>query len=292
MFVVIVLLTLCCNLIPHLTKKQISSKVDQEFNKNQKKDLWNNFMELKEQNVIIKHITTVCQPKVISMWQTLMKKLPNNIFCFVRKALIFCLPNKSNLFRWKVKDNNKCDMCQQPETQLHIFSNCVNYLNRYTWRHDSILKTVANKVSRHQCDNVKIFVDCQNLPFPCTSELFQSLRPDIVVTLGNKIVVIELTVCFDTNTTKSRNYKQERYRNLKSQLLVECEEFEIVYLEFTTLGFISKESFVQFSKFLQTLNIYQDRTIIKCMETAIRATYFIFCRRNNTWNNPDLLNFY
>ena len=101
-------------------------------------------------------------------------------------------------------------MCQKAETQLHIFSNCTNYLNRYTWRHDSILKTISNKVSRHQCQNVQIFVDCDNLAFPCTSDLFRSSRPDMVVKIAGKIIVLELTVCFDTNTEKSRNYKQNR----------------------------------------------------------------------------------
>ena len=104
--------------------------------------------------------------------------------------------------------------------------------------------------------------------------------------------VIELTVCFDTNTKKSREYKVTRYKNLKDELLIDCDEFEIIYVEFTTLGFISKESFKQFSKLLKALGIYQDRTIIKCMETAIRATYYVFCRRNKSWPNPELLNFY
>ena len=183
-------------------------------------------------------------------------------------------------------------MCQKPETQLHIFSNCTSYLNRYTWRHDSVLKTISNKVSRSPCENVEVYVDCEHLSFPCTSGLFQSSRPDMVVKINNKIIAVELTVCFDTNTEKSRDYKTKRYRDLKSQLVVECDRFEIVYIEFTTLGFIGKKSFEQFQKLLQELNIYEDRTIIKCMEVAIRATYYIFCRRNNTWSNPELLNFY
>ena len=277
---------------PELSSKQLQSKVDRTHNKHQQTAVWNEFMKLKEQNVIIKHVITVCKPKVILMWQSLMRNLPNNIFCFVRKALIFCLPNKSNLLRWKLKNDNKCGLCQQPETQLHIFSNCTSYLNRYTWRHDSILKSISNKLSRSPVNDVKIHVDCEQLQFPCTTEFFNRSRPDIVVKVGNSIYVIELTVCFDTNTNKSRAYKQNRYENLKKELLIECEHFEIIYLEITTLGFCSKESFEQISKLLKMLQIYQDRTIIKLMETAIRATYYIFCRRNNSWSNPDLLNFY
>ena len=277
---------------PEINNKQIHSKVDKNFNKGHFKETWQNFMKLNEQSIIIKHVTTNCQPKIISMWQKLVKQLPNNIFCFIRKALIFCLPNKSNLFRWKLKDDNLCTTCQKPETQLHIFSNCTSYLNRYTWRHDSILKTITNKLSRYHGDDFEIFVDCENLQFPCTSRLFSTLRPDIVVKVRKKIIAVELTVCFETNTNKSREYKQNRYRDLKSQLLVDCDVFDIVYLEVTTLGFIGKSSFEQFYSFLKCLGIYDERIVMKCMETAIRSTYYVFCRRNNTWPDPVLLNFY
>ena len=130
------------------------------------------------------------------------------------------------------------------------------------------------------------------MQFPCTSELFSSSRPDLVVILDKNIFVVELTICFDTNTQKSRDYKRNRYENLQDQLLIDCNKFELIFIEFTTLGFISKDSLLQFRKLLRAIDIDHDRTIIKCMETAIRATYYIICRRNNEWTDPDLLNFY
>ena len=275
-----------------LNVKQVAARTDQKFEKNQKSDTWNEFMELKEQNVIIKHIVSVCPAKVIAMWQGLVGILPNNIVCFIRKALLFCLPNKSNLFRWKITENNKCIMCQQPETQLHILSNCCKYLDRYKWRHDSILKTLLNKISRSSCDNIEIFADCEEGNYPCTSDLFEHVRPDIVVLIDSKVIVIELTVCFDTNTEKSRQYKQNRYKNIKGQILIPYKEMEIVFLEFTTLGFISKSSYTSFNLLLGKLGIIQNRTVIKCMETAIRGSYYIFCRRNKAWTVSELLNFY
>ena len=276
-----------------LNTRQVCAKTDQLISKQQVKTAWDDFMSLKEQNVIIKHLLAVCYAKTITVWQKLMQRLPNNIFCFVRKALIFCLPNKSNLHRWKLIENNECTMCKQKETMLHVFSNCTKYLDRYTWRHDSILKLLANKISRSIIEtSTELYVDCDKLEYRCTSDLFQSSRPDMVVIFENKVVAIELTVCFDTNTKKSREYKQTRYKNLKDHILVACEEFEVIYLEFTTLGFISKDSFDPFNKLLKKLGVNENRTLVKCMEIAIRATYFIFCRRNKEWTNPELLNFY
>ena len=139
---------------------------------------------------------------------------------------------------------------------------------------------------------MKLYVDCENLNYRCTSDLLLSLRPDIVIVIDNKVTVIELTVCFETNTQKSRTYKQNRYIALKDQLLVPCDEFELIYLEFTSLGFISKNSVTPFNVFLKGLGINENRTVTKCMETVIRTTYFIFCRRNKDWNDQELLSFY
>ena len=106
----------------------------------------------------------------------------------------------------------------------------------------------------------------------------------------------EQVVCYWTNSLL--RYKHEKIKglqnekDLKDELVIACDEFEVIYIEFTTLGFISKESLKQFTKLLKALDIYQDRTITKCMEVAIRATYFVFCRRNKSWPNPELLNFY
>ena len=54
-------------------------------------------MNLNEQKLLLCHILKVSPVKGINMWQALAKRLPSNIFNFCRKALILCLPNKSNL---------------------------------------------------------------------------------------------------------------------------------------------------------------------------------------------------
>ena len=83
----------------NLDPKQLACKTDQLFQTQVSKSNWKDFFGLKEQNIILKHILFVCQSKTISQWQSVVTRLPNNIVCFVRKALIFCLPYKSNLFR-------------------------------------------------------------------------------------------------------------------------------------------------------------------------------------------------
>ena len=42
---------------------------------------------------------------------------------------------------------------------------------------------------------------------------------------------------------------------------------------------------------MKTVGVNNNHTILKCMETATWASYFIYCRRNKTWTDPELLNY-
>ena len=105
------------------------------------------------------------------------------------------------------------------------------------------------------------------------------------------MIVIELSVCYETRTEEARNFKKRRYQNLKSDLSIECGKLNIIYVEITTLGFVSG-NIKDFAKFVKPLGISYERMIGKCMETALRASFYIFTRRDKEWPNPELLNFY
>ena len=59
----------------------------------------------------------------------------------------------------------------------------------------------------------------------------------------------------------------------------------------SSLGVLSNEC----SAFLEMMNdigidkMQQHYIIKKMISLTIRATYFIFCRRNKTWDSPDLI---
>ena len=102
--------------------------------------MWNNFMGLKEQNALISYLVSdITTKKQISSWQSLITRLPVNIYTFSRRYLTSCLANGSNLKRWKFSINGNCGLCNKLQTQLHVFNNCVETLDRYDWRHNSVL---------------------------------------------------------------------------------------------------------------------------------------------------------
>ena len=190
---------------------------------------------------------------------------------------------------WSKSDNDHCSLCDQKQSQVHVLSYCQVALRekRYTWRYNLILLTTARFLSvPANSRGMKLFVDLDGYLNP--GECFGSQRPDIVIINGNEVIVIELS---ETRTEEARNFKKRCYQNLKSDLSIEWEKLNIIYVVITTLGFVSR-NIKDFAKFVKPLDISYERMISKCMETVLRASFYIFTCQDKEWSNPELLNFY
>ena len=84
--------------------------------------------------------------------------------------------------------------------------------------------------------------------------LHDAVRPDLVLKRNHHIVVIELTCCFETNLVHSRNFKIEKYKNIKRYSKFAVNKIETFFLEVSSLGFIAK-AFKPLEKFLLESNI-------------------------------------
>ena len=244
-------------------------------------EIWTNVLNLSPENVIIKHILEVSRAKYIKLWQKMIDKLPKNIYTFCPRAIVFSLANKSDLFRWKKNSGQK-------QTQHHVMSFCKTTLNqgRYTWRHISVLKTIASHLQSVLTSlNASLYVDVPGYLNP--SEICESARSDLLVVCGDSVSAIELTCCLKLNTKKARDNKSTRYQELEKQMKSN-KSLKLILVEITSLGIVPRD-IRMFESFLNDLGLNSDRTIIKCMEVCIRASFYIYCRRNLLWNNPDLL---
>ena len=257
---------------------------------NERKKVWNQFMGLKEQCKIISFILEHCRAMEIKLWQDTVTRLTTNLFAFCRKALILCLSNASNLKRWGINPDGMCKLCNNLQTQFHVLSNCVNALDRYTWRHNSILYTIYQHISFKLPLDMELYVDLDELRLPSPALLFSNQRPDLVIKQGHNYTVIELTCPNEGRLLLSREYKAERYKLLKDQLLTQCEKFDLILVEVSTLGFMSK-NIKSFIDVLRKVNCDTTRCLSKCCEVAIRCSFYIYCRRDKPWTNPDKLNF-
>ena len=85
---------------------------------------------------------------------------------------------------------------------------------QYNWRHDSILKTLADFITSVN-KQMEIYVDLDLPGYRSPSIVTgESERPDIVITLKDKIYIIELTVGFETRIKDNAHWKKEIYLNL------------------------------------------------------------------------------
>ena len=247
---------------------------------------------LKEQNTIIRTISELCTANSLIKWQKICDQLPENIFKFIRKALIFNLPVNSNLQKWKRIRSNECNLCKNKQTQLHVLNNCPAAVNdgRYTWRHNSILYTICYYLNDLVDKGHLLFADIEG--YRNTFELFHRLRPDVAIVTATEVIIVELTCCFETNLQKSREYKIERYRNIGDDLIDQSKKLRKVFIEISSLGFHTKQinDFKLLCKLSSTINI--DRLMSKLSEVAIRCSYYIYTQRNNNWTNQDVLKFY
>ena len=82
--------------------------------------------------------------KDIQSWQVLVKRLPINIHNFCRRYLVMSLANNSNLKRRKISNSELRSLCTKKQTQLNIFNHGLQALNRYMWRHNSIIQSFCN----------------------------------------------------------------------------------------------------------------------------------------------------
>ena len=228
-----------------------------------------------------------------SIWSTVQSKMPKNIFNFTIRYINNSLPTRSNLSKWGISSTSECSFCLNPESLLHIVAGCKAYLDqgRFTWRHDSVLHFIAQ--SFRAVPDIKIFSDLPEYlsPFIITGDTF---RPDLLLILpSNCLYVLELTVGYESNLYSNSIRKEKKYRQLMLELRSQYKEVCFVNLSMGALGVMSNSS----SSFLDMMkNLDFDENTRKfitrrLMAISIRATYYIFCRRNKDWLNPELLTF-
>ena len=71
---------------------------------------------------------------------------------FLVRSTYDVLPSPVNLVRWKISVEEKC-ICGKRGTLKHILSNCSKALDRYTWRHNEVLK-ILYRVTKQRIEQI------------------------------------------------------------------------------------------------------------------------------------------
>ena len=156
-----------------------------------------------------------------------MLQLPSHLFKFHTKAMLDVLPTEANLFRMKIKKSlGHCQLCHRYETLAHILNNCQPCLDKYKWRHDSVLKVIANFCLEHLLPNCEMYVDlapsehwCAMGGAPPAHLLQTSQRPDLIVSnvTERTLAIVELTIPSEQNAKDAQICKTVKYAELVVQ---------------------------------------------------------------------------
>ena len=246
--------------------------------------------ELTTQGSFFFHATTFSSPQFNAVWSAVQAKLPKNIFNFTIRYINNSLPTQKNLVKWGLVNTPECSFCLHPQSLLHIVAACQSCLERFTWRHDSVLNFMWKTFQINKC---KIYADLAESPSP-SMITGDEYRPDLlIITPDNVLYITELTVGFETNLHNNVKRKEARYKELIKQQSKNFKSVKFVNLSISSLGVFDKEC-LSFLEMLDTIGLdknHQKYCIKKIMSIAIRTTYYIFCCRNKEWSNPELMNF-
>ena len=228
-----------------------------------------------------------------SLWSSVQSKLPKNVFNFSLRYINNSLPTRKNLVKWGLSSSADCSSCFCPETLLHVVSGCKTYLDegRFTWRHNSVLNFIASSLL--DVERSKLYVDLPGFisPSVVTGDQF---RPDLLLSIENRILyILELTVGFETNLQINSDRKHQKYLTLIADQENVYDTVKFVNVSVSSLGVFGESTNSLFAM-LHDLKFDEQRVKYvkkKIIATCIRTSYYIFCRRNKEWNNPELLKF-
>ena len=110
-----------------------------------------------------------------------------------------------------------------------------------------MLNSLLQQFSKILKKSSKIYGDSNKLQCDTISKLFTTQSQDIAILGRDQMTVIELTICFEDKTIRMPEVA----------------------------------AYNPFAKYLKSVGVNSDHAIFKCIQTSIRASYFIFCRRIN-----------
>ena len=245
--------------------------------------------QLSTQSLVIKSIWELSNTKMRAHWFHALSSLPKSIYNFTQRYLANCLPNRSNTVKWGTSTSATCEFCPNTQTLGHVISACSSALRegRYNWRHDSVIRAISRAAMK---TGNAVYADIMEFPSPSTIT-GDAERPDIVIVRGDDLFVLELTAGFETNLLKNYQRKSLVYADLLARLGSSYTNVRYLNLSMSAIGCVCKET-DNVSAWLKDVGLTDNETIYtirKAMKICLRTSYYIFCRRNNEWDAPDLL---
>ncbi len=175
-----------------------TKQVLKDFRHGQEDKLQN---QLTCQGSFFTNITKFSLSQLTKIWSACQSELPKNIFNFTVRYINNSLPTHQNLARWGLLPTSDCLQYLASETLLRVVAGCQSYLERFTWRHDSILNFLATNLQTVKDSCLYVDLPGYKRPSIVTGD---TCRPDLLPSTSSRcLYIIELTVGFESNLQKN-----------------------------------------------------------------------------------------
>ncbi|XP_067284127.1 uncharacterized protein [Pseudorasbora parva] len=254
-------------------------------------------------------------------WAELWKAEPHRLR-FLIQAVYDVLPSPSNLFSWGLVESPACTLCLRRGTLEHILSCCPKALGegRYRWRHDQVLKVIANTIScgidhckrLRPVKNTIAFVRAGDKPplaaratssgllatardwelkadlgkqlkFP-EAVATSTLRPDMLLIseTSKQIVLLELTVPWEDRIEEANERKRAKYAELVEECRNNGWRARCEPIEVGCRGFAG-QSLCRAYNILGIIGASKRRAIKEVTESAEVASRWLWIKRGEPW---------
>ncbi|CAI8030186.1 hypothetical protein GBAR_LOCUS17114 [Geodia barretti] len=137
-------------------------------------------------------------------------------------------------------------MCGERQTLIHVLNTCKAARDgrRFNARHDAILAEIASLLSAHISPPAKLCADLGSYTFP-QRIVATDLHPDIVWWDDSlrRIVLIELTICFETSFHHAAKRKELKYENMIARARSAGYSGRLITLQVGSRGIVDQAGF-------------------------------------------------
>ena len=236
-------------------------------------------------------------------WKATIFKVPRGVMAWAVRAGTNTLATPDNLARWGRPVDTRCSMtgCESFCTLGHMLSACSKSLDRFKFRHDSVLTHLLTTINKNKKEGVTTFADLNGWrvnggTVPPDLVLTEQI-PDLVIidrtVMPAKVVLLELTVPWDSATSfkAALDRKTARYERLALDL--EERNFVVSNMPFEIgcRGVIDKRNSLVLETICNLIGIKAHQRLKGALgRIALLGSYRIYlARRSSEWNGGELI---
>ena len=222
-------------------------------------------------------------PEGARVWVKALESAKDEYLKFALNSAVDMLPHNANLALWRKRGSDSCPLCGERQSLIHVLNSCQVALQerRYNACHDAILTEIASLLSTYTPTTANLSADLGTYIFP-HHIVPTDLRPDIVWWDDSvrKILLIELTVCFESSFQHAAERKELKYEDVISRARLAGYSGRVITLEVGARGIINHLGFSNLQKELLLSKKDLSRLLSRISHITIVESYKIWCRRN------------